>query len=468
MMRTELAAPPSVFRAPRIAKLSGGRVVRASGGTALRVCTDTRQLRRGDCFIALVGDRFDGHDYLQQAFEAGAAGVVVSRPLRREDVPPGMFAVRVPDTLAALQAVAAGYRSEHPARVVGITGSCGKTSTKDMLGPVLERAMPTVRSPHSYNNQIGVPLTLFLLRPDTEAAIVEIGTSEPGEIARLASIAAPDIAIVTCVAEAHLQGLMSLSGVAAEKSALVQALRPDGVAILNGDDEACRAMAAATTARPVMVRIDREADWFATQARAHGMGTTFLLQGERPVTLPRLGTHNVYNALFTIAAAAEMGLDLDVALDALCALPPTARRLEPKVAGGVTVFDDTYNMNPASARAGLRALAGLAGSGRRVVVFGGMMDLGERSDELHQALGADVAAASVDLLVSVGDEAGLIVDGARTAGLSADRTWRASGVRDAVDALVEQLQPGDRVLCKASRGFELDRLVDGLVARLGA
>ncbi len=465
MMKTELAAGPTL-RAAEIARACHGRVVRGGGGAARRVVTDSRSTSPGDCFLALHGPRFDGHDFLRDACGRGAAGIVVDRAPARAALPDGPFVVQVPDTLAALQALAARHRRACAARVVGITGSCGKTTTKDMLGGVLARCMPTVRSPQSFNNQVGVPLTLFLIEEDTRVAVVEIGTSEPGEVARLARVAAPDVAIVTCVAEAHLAGLGSLGGVAREKASLVAELKPEGLAILNGDDEACRAMAQATAARTVLVRLDREADWFATDARFHGMGTTFLLQGRRPVTLPRLGTHSVYNALFTVAAAVELGMELDQVLEGLCDLPPTSRRLEPRVAGGVTIFDDTYNMNPASARAGLRALVGLRGPGRRIAVFGGMLELGERSAELHRDLGAEVARAGVDLLLAVGAEAVPIAEGAAGAGMPAERVLRADGVGDALDLLLGLARTDDRVLCKASRRIELDRLVDGMVARL--
>ena len=465
MIRTDRAAANELLKPAEIARLCKGKVVR-SGATARRISTDTRDIRSGDCFLALRGDRFDGHDYVGEAIAAGATGVIVSTQMPRAAVSSETFVVRVPDTHVALQELAKAHRARRRARVVGITGSCGKTSVKEMLGHVLQAAMPTVRSPKSYNNHIGVPLTLFQIQSKTKAAVVEIGCSEPGEIGQLSRIADPDVAIVTCVAEAHLSGLGTVGGVAKEKGSLVANLRPKGVAILNGDDEACVAMADATDARKVFVRLDREADWFATEPRFCGMGTTFLLQGERPVTMPTLGTHSVYNALFTIAAATELGMDLDAVLAELGSLSPTSRRLEPKVAGDITIFDDTYNMNPASARAGLRALSGLQGDGRKLVVFGGMLELGARSAELHHALGADIAGADIDVLMTVGEDAELIGTGALDAGMPRRAVVAAPDVHAAEDLLADLLRPDDRVLCKASRRFELDRLVDGLVTRL--
>ena len=478
MIRAERAGTGLRLRAADIARACGGRVLRA-GGPARSVTTDTRTLEPGACFVALRGPTFDGHDYLAEAFARGAAGAVVGDGTGRRDVPEGAFLVRVDDTTQALGRLAAAHRGCHGARVVGITGSCGQTTTKDMLGAVLSSAMPTIRSPSSFNNAIGVPLTLFQLRPDTRAAVVEIGTSEPGEVARLGAIAAPDVAIVTCVAEAHLEGLGSLGGVAREKASLLDCLRPGGVAILNGDDASCRAMAEqlrrTRSARVLTVRLDARADWFATEASFGPMGTTFLLQGERAVTVPMLGTHSVYNALLTIAAATELGVDLDSVIDALCVQAPSRRRLEPKVVGDVVVFDDTYNMNPASARAGLRALAGMPRAARRVVVFGEMAELGPASASLHRALGGEVAATA-DLLITVGGPARDIAAGAREAGLGVgsrsgsgdddDAVVEVADATAALEVLVDRLRPGDHVLCKASRRAALDQLVDALVGRL--
>lgn len=454
-----------------VAKATGGRVVRTSPA-ALRVVTDSRSAAAGDLFVALRGERFDAHDFVAAALRAGVAGVVVDQPLKGR-VPPGEgFVVRVADTRRALLDLARAHRERHAARLVGITGSCGKTSTKDMLGWVLSTVMPTVWSPKSFNNHVGVPLSILAIRPETEAAVIEIGTSAPGEIAALTAVAQPDIGIVTCVREAHLRGLGSLEGIAREKASLVTGLRPGGIAILNGDDRACTAMAQDLAADVQFFRIGVEADWFATDVRFHGFGTSFRLQssvlqpsGVRsgiPVTLPRLGSHNVHNALACIAAAVELGVPVDGVVAALSRLPASSRRLEPKSFGGVQVFDDTYNMNPASARAALHALAGIDTRGRKIVVFGEMLELGERSTELHRELGIELAGCGVDRLITVGTGAGAIADGASAGGFDRTAIRRAATASEALDLLLADIAPGDLVLCKASRGIELDRLVDGL------
>lgn len=469
----------SWMTAAAVAKATAGEVLQR-GVAAVGVETDSRKDSAGKLFVAIRGDKNDGHAYLEAVVQGGAAGLLVDRP--RHELPaldriaPGRtpFVVRVGDTTQALLDLAAEHRRRMRAKVVGITGSCGKTSTKEWLGAVLAAAMPTVRSPQSFNNQIGVPITLFGIQPDTRAAVVEIGTNAPGEIAQLAGVARPDIGIVTCVAAAHLQGLGSIAGVAKEKSSLPASLPDDGLCILNGDDANCRAMAAATKAEVQFFRVGSAggggpADWFATDVRFHALGTTFLLQGKRPVTLARMGTHSVYNALAVIAAASRLGVAEEAIVEALARLPAASRRLEPKVVAGVTVFDDTYNMNPQSAAAALQALAGMAPGGRRIAVFGEMRELGAESTALHRQVGAEVARTRQDLLVTVGGGgADAIADGAIAAGLPAARVHRVPDIDAALALLRAETRAGDRVLCKASRGVQLDRLVDRLVADLGA
>lgn len=460
-----------------VAKATGGEIL-ARGVAAGGVELDSRRDCSERLFVALRGERHDAHAFLTDAVRQGAVGLVVDRPaadlpaLDRIVAGRAPFVVRVADTGKALLDLAAEHRRRMRAKVVGVTGSCGKTSTKEWLGAVLAAAMPTVRSPGSYNNHVGVPLTLFAIQPDTRAAVVEIGTNAPGEIAQLTGVARPDIGIVTCVAAAHLQGLGSIAGVAKEKTSLPAGLPDDGLCILNGDDPNCRAMAAATKAEVQFFRVggaaaSGPADWFATDVRFHALGTTFLLQGKRPVTLARTGTHSVYNALAVIAAASRLGVAEEVILAALSRVPPASRRLEPKVAGGVTVFDDTYNMNPQSAAAALQALAGLAPGGRRIVVFGEMRELGDDGPALHRQVGMEVARTRQDLLVVIGAAAAPIADGALAGGLPAAAVHRVADQDAALALLRAAVRPGDRVLCKASNGVRLDRLVDRLVADLG-
>ncbi len=462
----------SWLTAAAVARVTGGDVLQR-GAAAAGVATDTRKDCSGRLFVALRGANHDGNAFAAAAAAAGAAGLVVERapselPGARQALHRAApFVVQVADAGKALLDLAAEHRRRHAAKVIGVTGSCGKTSTKEWLGAVLRAAMPTVSSPGSFNNQIGVPLTLFDIQPGTRAAVVEIGTNAPGEIAQLTAVARPDLGIVTCVAPAHLAGLGSIEGVAREKSSLPQGLPEDGLCILNGDDAACRAMAAVTRAQVQFTSVSRQSDWFATDVRFHALGTTFLLQGKRQVTLPRLGTHNVYNALAVIAAATHLGVAEEDVLRSLAAVPSAARRLEPKSAGGVTVFDDTYNMNPKSAAVALQALAGLGGPGRRIIVFGEMLELGEQSQVLHRELGHEVARTRQDVLLCIGDGgAQFIADGAIAAGMAGTAVHRLPDANAALPLLRAMVRPGDRVLCKASRRVALDQLVDSLLAEL--
>ncbi len=448
-------------RIAKACKASNARVIRRGPG-ALRVHTDSRTVLPGDCFVALSGDAFDAHDFLHQVFAAGVRGVVVSRDLEPLEIPDDVFVVRVDDTSQALMQIAAEHRCRHKAKIVGVTGSCGKTSVKDMLGSVLTAAMPTVYSPMSFNNQVGVPLSLFQIQAETKAAVIELGTNAPGEIAALTAIAQPDIGIITCISEAHLSGLGSLGGVAAEKGSMLAGLRPGGLAILNGDDCACKKIAEQADCRVLQVRVGAEADWFATDVRFHGLGTSFKLQGEHCVTLPRTGSHNVYNALLCIAAATELGVSLDTLLRGLCDAAPSSRRMECHEVGQVMLFDDTYNMNPASARAAVSALSGLKARGRKLIVFGEMLELGDRSQDLHEELGRAVASSELDLLMVVGDGALPIARGALASGMRDGQIVRVGDPSHALDDLLGRLEPEDFVLCKASRRVGLDRLVDGL------
>jgi UDP-N-acetylmuramoyl-tripeptide--D-alanyl-D-alanine ligase len=470
---TELAASrrgslgPDTFGATWLADVASGRVLRR-GTAARRLVIDSREVGPGDCFVALGGENFDGHDFLPQVLASGAAGVVVGRPMSREALAAGAFIVRVEDTHGALRDIAHGHRARHRAKVIGITGSCGKTSTKDMLGEVLGRVMPTIRSPKSFNNHVGVPLTIFQIQSDTRAAVVEIGTNAPGEIEQLAAVARPDIGIVTRVDESHLMHLHTLRGVALEKSNLVAALRKDGLAILNGDDPSSSWMRDVTDARVLEVRVGREADCFATDVQFHGLGTSFRFQGETPVTLPRLGTHNVYNALFTIAAARELGVSDDQILAGLCDVPPSSRRLECKRLGDIAIIDDTYNSNLASARVALLALNGLNIGGRRLVVLGEMLELGDQSEAMHRQLGDEVARSAVDLLVTVGAGALPLAEAALSGGMNPGDVHAVADPQAALEMLRSELRSGDWLLCKASRGVGLDRLVDGLLADTAA
>jgi UDP-N-acetylmuramoyl-tripeptide--D-alanyl-D-alanine ligase len=450
-----------------LARAVGGTF--SGDGTATvtgRVTVDTRTAGAGDLFVALPGERVDGHDFLPAAAAAGAAGALAARP--HPDLP----CVVVDDPLAALGRLATAVHARLTAeglRTVGITGSSGKTSTKDLLGQVLAAAGPTVSPPGSYNNDIGLPLTVLDADSSTRYLVLEMGARGPGHIARLCAVARPQVGAVLNVGSAHLGEFGSADGVAQAKGELVEALPDDGTAVLNADDPRVLGMAARTRARVLTTGRGADADVRAAdvvldeQARAR---FTLEAQGEsHPVELRVVGEHQVANALSAAAAALALGLSPEQVAAALSAAQPRSRwRMEvTRRPDGVTVVNDAYNANPESMRAALAALAGLPAA-RRIAVLGGMAELGPGAPAEHERLGRDAAAAGIDLIVAVGADAVGISDGAVAAGRRAGKESVHVPDRTAArELLAGMLRPGDVVLVKASRSYGLEQLAAGLL-----
>ncbi len=384
--------------------------------------------------------------------------------------------VLVADPLRALQAAAAAWRRRFSPLMVGVTGSIAKTSTKEAVAAVLGRRFSTLRSEGNRNNEVGLPLTILDLAAGHEAAVLEMGMYAGGEIRDLAAIARPSIGIVTSVQAVHLSRLGSIEAIEDAKAELVEALPPaadGGVAVLNADDPRVARMAARTRARPLTYGFEADADVRAADVVSAGFaGMRFTLAtpaGERAVTIAGLGRMAVHNALAGAAVGLAAGMTLDEIVPGLATGGAAPHRSVVHRAGGVTIVDDAYNASPGSVRAALELLAGLPG--RRVAVLGEMRELGDAHDAGHVEAGA-VAGAAVDLLVVVdglpGSAAAGIVDGARAAGLAADRVIAVPDAASVAAEIVPRLQPGDVVLVKASRGVALERVVDDLLAALVA
>ncbi|MGD2017587.1 MAG: UDP-N-acetylmuramoyl-tripeptide--D-alanyl-D-alanine ligase [Planctomycetota bacterium] len=471
------------------------------------VTTDSRGDAAGRLFVGVPGARFDGAAFAADAAAQGAVAILAQEgPGVRESLEQvarehGVPVATCADAVAALAAMGAAVRARSTARVVGITGSCGKTSTKEILATLLGAARETVASRASFNNHIGVPLTLLEVEESTEALVVEIGTNHPGEIAPLAALARPHVAVVTNVGRSHLAGLGSLEGVAREKGALVEALSAGGTAILNLDcprTPDLRSRARAGVRVLTFSVAGREgADVRAEDLRVGADGTRFVLQGGavpaavrgEVVHLPLLGEHAAANALAALAVVFALGAEPRSALDATGALRPAPHRLEPSSAGGVAVIDDAYNANPESVGAAARLLARMDGAaaaganapdaptgGRattRWLALGEMGELGDDSVALHREVGALVAALRLDRLVVVGaaDEGGpLAALGAAAREGGVDVTQAAS-IEDAARVLSDPdqgLAPGDVLLVKASRAAGLEALADRVRASLDA
>lgn len=416
------------------------------------VVVDSRTAGPGDLFVAVPGEHVDGHDYAASARELGAVGALVARPV-------GEPGVLVDDTVAALARLAHAVATRIPrARVVGVTGSAGKTSTKDLLAQLLPALGPTIAPPHSYNNELGLPLTVLTADEGTACLVLEMGAKGIGHIRELCAIARPDVGVVLNVGTAHLGMFGSRDAIAQAKGELVEALPPDGVAVLNADDERVLAMAERTDARVVRFAVDAvDAEVRAVDVRLDATASaSFHLVtpvGEAPVRLRLRGVHQVPNALAAAAVAVELGLDVtDVARLLGEAGQRSPHRMEVlERADGVTVVNDAYNANPVSATAALAALRQLAGGRRRLAVLGEMLELGDTSVTEHERLGRVAAESGVDVVVAVGEGARPVATGAESvAGWSGRVAYVPDGA-SAEELLAGELRAGDVVLFKSSR-----------------
>jgi UDP-N-acetylmuramoyl-tripeptide--D-alanyl-D-alanine ligase len=445
---------------------------------ASRICRgasiDTRGLDAGDLFFALPGDRVDGHRYLAKAREEGAAAAVVRRGMDYPR-PDGLPLLVVDDPAQALWDLAAFHRERLRCVVVAITGSNGKTTTKEMTGAVAAVLGPTVRSEKSFNNHLGVPLTILRADASTRTLVLECGTNHPGEMRRLARLAKPRVAVITNIGEAHLGNFGSLRAIAEEKAELVRAVPEDGFAVLNANDEFAPLLAGRASGRvctfgrldPVAPGEEIEADVWGTNVRrtTRPRGVAFWLYGKMKVTLPLQGLHNASNGLAAVAVGLLLGVPPTAIRDALRSVEAPRLRLQRERVGGVVLVDDSYNANPASVGAALDELAATACDGRRVLVLGDMCELGDLAEEHHRRAGRR-AASCADLLWCVGPRALWAAEAARAAGMPADRVAASPDVKSALEAPPFLPAPGDLVLVKASRSVELDRLAANLRARL--
>jgi UDP-N-acetylmuramoyl-tripeptide--D-alanyl-D-alanine ligase len=432
--------------------VDGGRVVK-------RVCTDTRDLRAGDLFVALGGDRFDGHDYVGEALRSGAVAAVVAR--RQAGRFEGVPRLEVADPRRALGRMAGRYRSEFRIPVVAVAGSNGKTTTKEILGGVLGGCFETLRSRDSFNNDIGVPVTLLGLESRHVAAVVEVGTNHPGELAPLLRLACPRIGVLTHIGEEHLEHFGSVAGVVEEEGWVADLLPPDGLLVLPGDQPWTDAVVARTRARVVRTGTASGCDWQVVGMEVDADGTTFAvrcvrpeLNGEYRVNL--VGRHQVSNAVLALAVAAEFGLGRDELRRGLLSCGPAKWRMNRWEFEGVQVIEDCYNANPDSMAAALETLRGFPCSGRRVVVMGGMAELGRHGPRAHARMGHRVAELGLDWLVGVGRDAALAVDAAVGEGMGS--AVAVDAVEGAAAALRAYLRPGDCLLIKGSRSARLERL----------
>jgi len=427
------------------------------------ISTDSRSLPAGALFVALRGERFDGHEFANAAAARGAGGLLVERPL-----PIALPQVVVPDTLGALTACARAHRRRFRSPVVAVTGSNGKTTTKEMLGAILSRKGPCLITKGNLNNHIGVPLTLLDLRQEHRHAVIEMGANHRGEIAHLVSIAEPDIGLVTNAGAAHLEGFESLDGVAAGKGELFAGLPSAGVAVINADDRYASSWRSAAAGRRLLTfGVEQPADFTAqhivTSIESNGPRQQFDLMspvGTESVRLDLAGLHNLRNALGAAAAAHAAGADLSDIAAGLAAVRPVKGRLEFRRAiNGALLVDDSYNANPASVRAGLDTFRGVAGA--RWLVLGDMMELGSGADQLHAEIGRYAREAGIDRLLAFGPKSRFAVDAFGPGG-----TW-FEDIDDLIAEARQSLVPDVVVLVKGSRANRLERVTAALARAQG-
>lgn len=451
---------------------TGAIAIRGASETELiGVSTDTRTLGKGELYLALSGPNFDGNAFAEAAARQGAGALL----LRQEDgidsreLPGDVPVLTHTDPRRALADLGAWYRSTLACPVIGITGSCGKTTTKNVLRDLVSRIRPVVASPSSFNNDIGVPHTLFLADRSTQLIALEMGTNHPGEIAALARIARPTAGIVTNIGASHLEGLGSVEGVAREKGDLLASLPRDGFCVINADCQYSAELAGRTGAQVITFSVEGAGDLDARDLYFHSGGTTLRLSGliEAEITSPLLGTHNVQNLMAALACCVGLELPLDEVLPGIANLSGGRQRMERIDLPGVTIFDDSYNANPESLRAAVRVLAGLHGFQRRVLVIGDMLELGDLAAELHHAVGCEAAAAGIDRLVLVGELARAAAAGALEGGLAAEHVHHAETTADAGPLLLDLVEEGDVVLVKGSRRMRLEELVQALIEERG-
>ena len=464
-----------------VADATAGEILHGSPDTLVhRVCTDSRQARPGDLFIAIAGEKFDGHQFIAEVAAKGVAAVMVEKGRAGDFQSPSAVLeakggdckspalLAVANTRTAYAQLAARYRQDFDIPIIAVGGSNGKTTTKELIAAVLRERGPALWSEASFNNDIGVPHTLLRLEKQHTSAVFEVGTNHPGELAPLVRLIAPRFGVITSIGREHLEFFGDVNGVAQEEGWLAELLPADGILFVNGDCPEMDAIAARTRARVVRVGFGPRNDWRASEVRFEASGVAFevhspyaAFSGAHRIGL--LGRHQVLNALLAGAVGTEVGLTSEQVGRALAGCTPPKMRLQLWEANGVRVLDDAYNANADSMLAALQTLHDLPCAGRRVAVLGDMAELGAHSIAAHVEVGRRAAELGVNRLFAVGKMAGHLAGAARAAGLSA--VTEITEVAGAGEAVRSELQPGDVVLLKASRSTRLERV--GEVIRNG-
>jgi UDP-N-acetylmuramoyl-tripeptide--D-alanyl-D-alanine ligase len=450
----------------KLHEIVGGRLRTATlaprhGDAALvhKIVTDSRQVEKGNVFWGLAGTRCDGATFVEDAFSRGAAGAVVGKYVQPR---PGCWSLQVDDALQALHKLARWNRHRMAGRVVAVTGSVGKTTTRQMIHAVLATQLDGSASPRNFNNHVGLPLSMLAIEPRDDYAVLEMAASAAGEIGQLATLCAPHVGVITRIGDAHLGGFGSVDAVAEAKAELLAGLPADGCAVLPGDDERLRRLAARCRAKVLWVGRALDNDVVATNVRSEQGTLSFEVDGQS-MSVGVWGRHHLTSALSAVAVGRVFGIDAQDIADGLAHFRPPAMRCQIHEVGGATIIDDTYNASPAAMTAALELLRDFNAPGRRIVLCGDMGELGRASGQLHEQLGREVVTVcGAELLLACGEQSHLVVAGARAAGMPRPAAVARRHVEELLEDFPVILQPGDVVLVKGSRALEMERLVNAL------
>lgn len=453
-----------LLKGEEIARAVNGKIISGDPDAGFSgICTDSRKVLSGDLFVPIVGINFDGHDFIDAALKGGAHGAISDRAVEScED----KLIIKVDDTLKALGELASYYRHKFSVPFVAVTGSVGKTSTKDMIASVLSKKYKVLKTDGNFNNEIGLPLTLFRLQGCHEVGVVEMGMSGFGEISRLSAIAKPDIAIITNIGMSHIEKLGSQENILKAKMEIFESLHKNGLAILNGDDDLLFHLKEVLPYRKVFFGKREGVDYRAYGIETiGGKGTCFkvLVKGlEYEVFIPVPGVHNVYNALAAIAVGLELNLTMEHILKGIEEFSPGKMRLEVTSIHGAKIINDSYNASPQSMEAAIDVLKEISGKARSIAVLGDMLEMGEWAKGAHIGVGRYAAFKKVDCLVTVGEIAKNIALGALEAGMKENNVFSFNSNAEASDFLASYYKAGDTMLFKASRGMKLEEIIEHL------
>ncbi len=465
---------------------TGGRLFAAQGASVVNfsgVSTDSRTANENDLFFALKGPNFDGHKFINDILKRGVKGFVVDSEFNEEEGVDASF-IQVPDTLTALGDLAGFYRRKMPAKIIAVTGSNGKTTTKDMIYHLLSKKFRAIKSRASFNNFIGAPLTIFELDKDHEFGVVEMGTNAFGEIRRLSEIAKPDVAIITNVSETHLEGLQNAAGVQKAKAEILEHIKNDGLLLVNSDNDLTLNIGRKFSNGFIGFGSGKDADFRATDIKQTSNGWSFLVNGKFKVELPVAGYYNVFNCLAAIAAVMSMAVDIDdvgLAFNDFKLSPMRMDRemvnignaLHENIKGAgagegdvpyFTIINDAYNANPSSMRAAVNDFSMAQYGGRKIFVAGDMSELGVESERLHVEIGNEVGRSGIDMLWTVGKMAGVVAGGALDAGMANENIFRFENAKDVTRFAIANIKNRDTILIKGSRSARLEQVVKDIKA----